>query len=492
MGTGRSARSAGARRARLVLVAVVVAVVYLGTRGNVGTRADVGHGVGYDDVRERMIEDARGDMADATERFGDLRRPSSIERATFTTTVPRAPRAPPEIDEVASALYHARIQQYKSMGLDGLGGRTAETARRNRESGMLLNGGTLKRRTPLPDGKIAFLFLTNRVMPLHEAWSVFFAGADADRFTVYVNADPESPPQLGVFAGREIQNSVRTEWGTFSIVKATIALLRAAIRDDLSNERFVLVSDNAVPLAPFHATACALLAEPRSVINACDLTKHDRDARSTVNHDHLIRLPPDFPSWINGSVWRKSSQWWVLNRRHAAMVSTGALSMRARDEFAKKCVAQRRPRETPVEDLDARSCYGDEHYFATVLALHGEDYATTCSEGVTYVNWEAYASGHPKTFASVGAFAREREKRPRVELLSCGGRLDPPTGSEVFEALETTTCADAGDFENDVVRRARLDPEEETPRFGKCLFARKFADDASRDFTREWGNAIGT
>ena len=473
-------------------MAVVVAVVYLGTRGNVGTRADVGHGVGYDDVRERMIEDARGDMADATERFGDLRASSAPSRATFTTTVPRAPRAPPEIDEVASALYHARIQQYKSMGLDGLGGRTAETARRNRESGMLLNGGTLKRRTPLPDGKIAFLFLTNRVMPLHEAWGVFFAGADADRFTVYVNADPESPPQLGVFAGREIQNSVRTEWGTFSIVKATIALLRAAIRDDLSNERFVLVSDNAVPLAPFHATACALLAEPRSVINACDLTKHDRDARSTVNHDHLIRLPPDFPSWINGSVWRKSSQWWVLNRRHAAMVSTGALSMRARDEFAKKCVARRRPRETPVEDLDARSCYGDEHYFATVLALHGEDYATTCSEGVTYVNWEAYASGHPKTFASVGAFAREREKRPRVELLSCGGRLDPPTGSEVFEALETTTCADAGDFENDGVRRARLDPEEETPRFGKCLFARKFADDASRDFTREWGNAIGT
>ena len=84
-------------------MAVVVAVVYLGTRGNVGTRADVGHGVGYDDVRERMIEDARGDMADATERFGDLRA-SSSERATFTTTVPRAPRAPPEIDEVASAL----------------------------------------------------------------------------------------------------------------------------------------------------------------------------------------------------------------------------------------------------------------------------------------------------------------------------------------------------------------------------------------------------
>jgi hypothetical protein len=224
-----------------------------------------------------------------------------------------------------------------------------------------------------------------------------------------------------------------------------------------------------------------LLAEPRSVINACDLTKHDRDARSTVNHDHLIRLPPDFSPWLNDTVWRKSSQWWVLNRRHAVMVSTGALSMRARDEFAKKCVA-------------ARACYSDEHYFATVLALHGEDYQTTCSEGVTYVNWEAYASGHPKTFASVAQFARERERRPRVELLSCGGRLDPPAGSDVsvFEALETTTCADAGDFENNHKKRSRLDPEEGTPRFGKCLFARKFDDDAIGDFSREWGNVIGT
>ena len=483
MGTGRGARSAGARRARLVLAAVVVAVVYLGTRGNGGSRADVRHGAAYDDVRDRMIEGARLDMAHATEQFGDLRAAAvSRERAqTFATTTLRRPSAPPEIDEVATAMYHAKMEQYKNLGLDGLGGRTAETARRNRESGILLGQHSLKR-TPLSDGKIAFLFLTNRVMPFHEAWGTFFESAGGDeRFTIYVNADPETPPQVGVFAGREIENPVRTTWGTFSIVKATIALLRAAIKDDLLNERFALISDNAMPLVSFPVAACALLAEPRSVINACDLTKHDRDARSTVNHDHLIRLPPDFSPWLNDTVWRKSSQWWVLNRRHAVMVSTGALSMRARDEFAKKCVA-------------ARACYSDEHYFATVLALHGEDYQTTCSEGVTYVNWEAYASGHPKTFASVAQFASERERRPRVELLSCGGRLDPPAGSDVsvFEALETTTCADAGDFENNHKKRSRLDPEEETPRFGKCLFARKFDDDAIGDFSREWGNVIGT
>ena len=60
---------------------------------------------------------------------------ASARRSRRPCLAPLAP--PPEIDEVASALYHARIQKYKSMGLDGLGGRTAETARRNRESGML-------------------------------------------------------------------------------------------------------------------------------------------------------------------------------------------------------------------------------------------------------------------------------------------------------------------------------------------------------------------
>ena len=100
----------------------------------------------------------------------------------------RTPRAPPDIDEVASALYHARIQKYKSMGL---GGRRAHRGDGSAEPRvrMLLNGGTLKRRTPLPEGRSR----SCSSRPCHAPSTrrgVFFAGAGADRFTVYVKRRP--------------------------------------------------------------------------------------------------------------------------------------------------------------------------------------------------------------------------------------------------------------------------------------------------------------
>ena len=176
------------------------------------------------------------------------------------------------------------------------------------------------------------------------------------------------------------------------------------------------------------------------------------------------------------------------------MVSTHKLSMRARDfNAAKKCVARRQVARARPSKTWTRAPARTPSSFAKELALHGEDYATTCSEGVTYVEAEeAYADlERNKGVASVGAFARERETAAR-RALSCGGRLDPPTGSRCSRRWrrrrartraisKTTSCGE------------RLDPREEAPRFGKCLFARKFADDASRDFTREWRRfAIGT
>ena len=57
-------------------------------------------------------------------------------------------------------------------------------------------------------------------------------------------------------------------WGTFALVDATRALLRAALRDP-ANQRLVLLSESGVPLYPPAATHQQLLAERRSRINAC-------------------------------------------------------------------------------------------------------------------------------------------------------------------------------------------------------------------------------
>lgn len=64
--------------------------------------------------------------------------------------------------------------------------------------------------------------------------------------------------------------------------------------------------------------------------------------------------------------WRKSSQWFVLNRRHAAAVTGDA---DVAPIFAKECwvdtenyLARRR---------QFRMCVSDEHYLPTLLAARG-------------------------------------------------------------------------------------------------------------------------
>lgn len=532
MGRRHGARHTNARRARFVLAVVVVCVILLGWRGggDSGDGLEIGNHEGsynrelydrdalYGKRRERvqggdlgintrtdLVNDPAADLlndlaaeldndavADETYHSYHSIRHKSMEIVS-SRNVPPAPQYTAE----EAAAYFAKMRKYKAAGLDYLGGRTVRTS------------DLSKRTEPLPFGKIAFMFLTNKVMPTHGQWGFFFSDADDDDYNIYVNANPDvASKQKGIFADKVFKNSVPTEWGTFSVVKATITLIREALQHDMENERFVLVSDNTLPIASFQSVRCTLLAEPRSLINACDLTKHDREAKKTVGHDSLIRLPYDFPTWLNETVWRKSSQWFVLNRKHAAVVTTGSLSMKTRDEFSKKCISM-----TVRDKLarpNARSCYGDEHYFATVLALHGMDYETTCSEGVTYVNWETYESGHPKQFNSVSQFVHAREQRPRVELMSCGGRLDPPSGSWELDALETTSCQGGGSEESfggegreSEKRKGNVflkdknnvfgDYSLEVPKFGECLFARKFTDEALNDgtFTQHWGKTIG-
>lgn len=84
------------------------------------------------------------------------------------------------------------------------------------------------------------------------------------------NADPLTTgfPEDSLFYRTDIAERVHVSWGTFALVDATRALLRAALQDP-ANQRFVLLSESGVPLYPPAATHQQLLAEPRSRINAC-------------------------------------------------------------------------------------------------------------------------------------------------------------------------------------------------------------------------------
>ena len=57
-------------------------------------------------------------------------------------------------------------------------------------------------------------------------------------------------------------------WGTFALVEATRALMRAGLEDPL-NQKFVLLSEAGIPLYPPDLVYVQLMSEDKSRINSC-------------------------------------------------------------------------------------------------------------------------------------------------------------------------------------------------------------------------------
>lgn len=66
----------------------------------------------------------------------------------------------------------------------------------------------------------------------------------------------------------EIAERIQVKWGTFTLVEATRALMRAALKDPL-NQRFVLLSEAGIPLYPPDTFYMQLMSEDKSRINSC-------------------------------------------------------------------------------------------------------------------------------------------------------------------------------------------------------------------------------
>ncbi len=75
-------------------------------------------------------------------------------------------------------------------------------------------------------------------------------------------------PEDNIFHGREIAERVHVRWGTFALVEATRALMRAALEDPL-NQKFVLLSEAGIPLYPPDTFYMQLMSETKSRINSC-------------------------------------------------------------------------------------------------------------------------------------------------------------------------------------------------------------------------------
>lgn len=212
-------------------------------------------------------------------------------------------------------------------------------------------------------------------------------------FNIYVHALPNFTGYEpgSVFEGKLLADRVDTVWGTISLVTAERMLLEEALKDP-SNKQFLLISDSDIPLYDPLTFYQQLMHEDKSRTKACKT-----GPLSEYRWNRFMGI-----YGVHHQLWRKSSQWFGLMRKHAEAVMQDKNVYNA---FRRFCIAWNN--RTKVE------CYSDEHYFPTLLATLGRENETYCDgNGVASANWTIQGP-HPHHYT-----AEEVSYKRVVELRS--------------------------------------------------------------------------
>ncbi|KAH9603780.1 hypothetical protein KSS87_018806, partial [Heliosperma pusillum] len=215
--------------------------------------------------------------------------------------------------------------------------------------------------------KIAFMFLVRGPLPLALLWEKFFKGNEG-LYSIYVHSHPSyngTFAKNSVFHGRRVPSKV-VEWGKFNMVEAERRLLANALLD-ISNQRFILLSESCIPLYNFSTVYKYLLNSSKSHVEAYDLASPV--GRGRYSH----RMMPS----VALSQWRKGSQWFEMDRPLALEVISDQKYFQL---FKKYCT---------------HSCYGDEHYLPTFVSI--KFWQSNSNRSLTWVNWSRNGP-HPGEF----------------------------------------------------------------------------------------------
>ncbi|GAA0139474.1 transferase [Lithospermum erythrorhizon] len=217
--------------------------------------------------------------------------------------------------------------------------------------------------------KVAFLFLTRGKLPLAPFWEIFFKGNEGF-FSIYLHTSPDfiyEPSKSSVFYKRRVP-SKEVQWGKPSMIDAERRLLANALLD-ISNERFILLSETCIPLFNFPTIYNYLINSKKSYLSCFD------DPRSTGRGRYNKRMAPT----ITLADWRKGSQWFEVHRKLAtAMIADESYY----PIFRNHCMPP---------------CYMDEHYFPTLVTKI--DPQLTSNRPITWTDWSA-GGPHPRRFVN--------------------------------------------------------------------------------------------
>lgn len=220
-------------------------------------------------------------------------------------------------------------------------------------------------RTP----KVAFMFLTRGPVVLSPLWDMFFKGHEG-LFNVYVHSSEKNfnvseEAQDSVFHGRRVPSKY-VEWGKVNMIEAERRLLANALLD-VSNQRFVLLSESCIPLFNFSTVYSYLTNSKHSFVESYDL-------EGPVGRG---RYSPKMAPTVDIEEWRKGSQWFEMDRDLAVEVIADKEYFSVFHDF---CDGQ---------------CYADEHYLPTfVTKKFGE---TNSNRTLHFVDW-ARGGPHPTRY----------------------------------------------------------------------------------------------
>ncbi|XP_065871907.1 glycosyltransferase BC10-like [Euphorbia lathyris] len=217
--------------------------------------------------------------------------------------------------------------------------------------------------------KIAFMFLTYGSLPLAALWEKYFEGHQG-LYSIYVHPHPsynDSWDPSSVFFRRRIPSQA-VSWGTDSMMAAEKRLLANALLD-ISNQRFILLSESCIPLINFKTTYDYLLNSNLSFVESYDNPK--KPGRGRYN--------PEMSPYINITHWRKGSQWFEATR-----------------DLAIKIISDHKYYKL-FQDYCLPPCYFDEHYVPTLLNILYPELSS--NRTITYVDWSR-GGPHPAKFGS--------------------------------------------------------------------------------------------
>jgi len=153
--------------------------------------------------------------------------------------------------------------------------------------------------------KIAFLFLIYQTIELEELWMKFFENVDKNKYNIYIHYKYNK--QLKYFNDYKITNCTPTKWGHISLVNAQNLLLLQALKD-INNRHFIFLSDTCLPFKNFDY-----------IYNFLDSSK---------SYFNILKRRECFPRCnkileeVDKKYIYKASQWCILNRKHAELMSS--------------------------------------------------------------------------------------------------------------------------------------------------------------------------